>query len=63
MEVLKGQDEERPRLKFKTKTYKGIILLENEIEEIENMEIHDDDIWVCSYPRSGKPNASLMSCK
>ena len=58
MAMDKTKDEEKPRLKFKTKVYKGVVLLENEIEEIENMEIHDDDIWVCSYPRSGKSNAS-----
>ena len=39
---------------FKTKVYKGIVLLQNEIEEIEKMEILDDDVWVCSFPRSGK---------
>ena len=48
------KEEEKPRLIFKTKVYKGVVLLENEIEEIEKMEIKDDDIWVCSYPRSGK---------
>ena len=58
MAMDKTKDEEKPRLKFKTKIYKGVMLLENEIEEIENMEIHDDDIWVCSYPRSGESNAS-----
>ena len=39
---------------FHTKVYKGIVLLQNEIEDIEKMDILDDDIWVCSFPRSGR---------
>ena len=37
--------------------YKGISMLNyelKEIDEIEKMEIKEDDIWVCSFPRSGK---------
>ena len=45
----------RMRLKpLKLRFIKGIVLLQNEIEEIEKMEILDDDVWVCSFPRSGK---------
>lgn len=33
--------------------YKGIVVLEDQIEEIESMDIRDDDIWVCTFPRSG----------
>lgn len=43
----------KPQIKMKKKVYKGIIMMENEIEEIENMETRPDDIWVCSFPRSG----------
>lgn len=43
----------KPNIKMKKKVYKGILMMENEIEEIEHMDIRDDDIWVCSFPRSG----------
>lgn len=26
----------------------------NFADAIENMEVYDDDIWVCSFPKSGK---------
>lgn len=35
----------------------GCILPENYkqfADAIENFEVRDDDIWVCSYPKSGK---------
>lgn len=44
-------------LKETTQNYKGITMFRTclqEIEEIEKMEIKEDDIWVCSFPRSGK---------
>ena len=43
----------KPVRQFKTKTYKGVVMYDNEIEEIEKMDIRDNDVWVCSFPRSG----------
>ncbi|XP_060597875.1 sulfotransferase 1C2-like [Ruditapes philippinarum] len=45
--------EDKPRLFLKRKVYKGVTMMENEVEEIEKMETRPDDIWVCSFPRSG----------
>lgn len=33
--------------------YKGVIMQNNDIEDIEVMDTYVDDIWVCSFPRSG----------
>ena len=49
-----AEKEQKPRLFLKRKVYKGVTMMENEVEEIEKMETRDDDIWVCSFPRSGK---------
>jgi len=40
---------------FKTIVYKGITLWNCDMGRIRNMEILDDDVFVCTYPRSGKP--------
>lgn len=35
----------------------GVILRENYkqiADAIENIEVHDDDVWVCSFPKSGE---------
>jgi hypothetical protein len=45
--------EEKPRLQLVRKVYKGVAMFENEVEEIEQMDTRDDDVWVCSFPRSG----------
>lgn len=46
-------DTELPVIYFPMKTYKGVVMYNNEIEKIEQMEIRDDDVWACSFPRSG----------
>ena len=46
-------ENDKPVSVFKMKTYKGVVMYDNEIEEIEKMDIRDDDVWVCSFPRSG----------
>ena len=46
-------DSEKPVMYFAMKTYKGVVMYNNEIEEIEKMDTRDNDIWVCSFPRSG----------
>ena len=48
----------KPVRQFKTKTYKGVVMYDNEIEEIEKMDIRDDDVWVCSFPRSGNTQSN-----
>ena len=44
----------KPRMPMAQKVYKGVLMYENEIEEIENMGTRQDDIWVITFPRSGK---------
>ena len=44
----------KPRMPLFQKVYKGVLMFENEIEEIENMDTREDDIWVITFPRSGK---------
>lgn len=46
-------DQAKPRIQMVRKRYKGIMMMENEVEEIEKMETREDDIWLCGYPRSG----------
>ncbi|XP_060595994.1 sulfotransferase 4A1-like [Ruditapes philippinarum] len=45
-----GCDE---KIKVRLREYKGILMGYNEAEMIETMDTREDDIWVCSYPRSG----------
>jgi hypothetical protein len=49
--------EEEERLKkFGLRIYKGVVTYKNahhQVDEIEEMETRDDDIWVCTFPRSG----------
>lgn len=45
--------------------YKGVWLPEEYLkiaDEIENFKIRDDDVWVCSFPRSGKFCNTVISC-
>ena len=54
----KTQQDEKPEsnlpvLRLAETTYKGVVTYCFELPEIEKMAIRDDDIWVCSFPRSG----------
>ncbi|KAL4224763.1 Sulfotransferase domain [Mactra antiquata] len=49
----KSEDNTAPHTALVRKVYKGIQMFENEIEEIQTMNIRDDDIFVCTFPRSG----------
>ena len=51
-----AEQSEKPQPKLRTATYKGIAMFECEIDDIEKMETKEDDIWVCSFPRSGESN-------
>ncbi|KAL4222665.1 Sulfotransferase domain [Mactra antiquata] len=44
---------EKPKLQLRLTAYKGIAMFECEFDEIQTMETKEDDIFVCSYPRSG----------
>lgn len=35
----------------------------NFIDVIENFEVRDDDIWVCSFPKTGKSTEIIHSTK
>ena len=41
--------------------HKGILMVQCEIDEIQKFEMRDDDIWVCSFPRSGKGLSVCLS--
>ncbi|KAL4225037.1 hypothetical protein ACF0H5_015732 [Mactra antiquata] len=47
------QNDKSPGTTFGRRVYKGVKMFQNEIEEIQTMEIKDDDIFVCTFPRSG----------
>lgn len=49
----KTESGAKPRIHLKTMVHKGIVIAKCEIEEIKKMEMRDDDVWVCSFPRSG----------
>lgn len=45
-----------PDVNMKCITYKSIFVPESYkliADSIENLEIRDDDIWVCSFPKTG----------
>ncbi|XP_053373148.1 sulfotransferase 1A1-like [Mercenaria mercenaria] len=58
-ENAQTKDSEKPRMPLATRVYKGINMFDNEIEKIEKMDIQDDDVWICTYPRSG----TTMTCE
>lgn len=46
-------EEQGVNIKVRLREYKGVLMGYNETEMIESMDTRDEDIWVCSYPRSG----------
>lgn len=46
-------DIEHP-MRIATRVFKGILMWQNEAEDFETMETRDDDIWICTFPRSGR---------
>ncbi|XP_060595287.1 sulfotransferase 1C4-like [Ruditapes philippinarum] len=34
-------------------SHKGVVILKCEIDDIHGLQMRDDDIWVCTFPRSG----------
>ena len=53
--------ETKVNLRFELMMHKGILLLKGEPDEIRKLEMRDDDIWVCSFPRSGKRLSVCLS--
>ncbi|WAR13048.1 ST1A1-like protein [Mya arenaria] len=47
------KSKDKPRFSMNRRVYKGVVMFDNEAELIETMDTRQDDIWVCSYPRSG----------
>ena len=31
-------------------------------EEVENFEVYNDDVWVCSFQKSGEKNLFIFYC-
>jgi hypothetical protein len=50
----KDDADEMPDFQFERMVHKGVAMLKCEIDDIERMETRIDDIWVCSFPRSGR---------
>ncbi|XP_060576816.1 sulfotransferase 1E1-like isoform X2 [Ruditapes philippinarum] len=48
----KKMDEKYP-MRIAERRFKGILMWQCEAEEFETMETRADDIWICTYPRSG----------
>lgn len=40
-------------MRIAERRFKGILMWQNEAEEFETMETRDDDVWICTFPRSG----------
>ena len=60
-EKVTNNNKTLPVITFETFDYKGVVLIENgHYEEIETMETRQDDIWVCSFPRSGERFICLL---
>lgn len=53
---------EKPRLQLirETVKHKGIQVPKCEFGDIKNMIMREDDVWVCTFPRSGKLNILCM---
>ncbi|KAL4225036.1 hypothetical protein ACF0H5_015731 [Mactra antiquata] len=47
------QETQAEHVSFGRRVYKGVKMFVNEIEEIQTMNVKDDDIFVCTFPRSG----------
>ncbi|XP_053373334.1 amine sulfotransferase-like [Mercenaria mercenaria] len=52
-EASENGASEKPRLNLEIVKCRGILIAKCERDEIEKMEMRDDDIWVCTFPRSG----------
>lgn len=50
----KKDEGEKPDFQFERIVHKGVAMFKCEIDDIERMETREDDIWVCSFSRSGK---------
>ncbi|XP_060556050.1 amine sulfotransferase-like [Ruditapes philippinarum] len=48
----KKMDEKYP-MRIAERRFKGILMWQCEAEEFETMETRADDIWICTFPRSG----------
>ncbi|WAQ94068.1 ST1A1-like protein [Mya arenaria] len=48
-----NKDAKQEKILIKGRVYKGIPMVNNEAELIGTMDIRPNDIWVCSFPRSG----------
>ena len=44
---------ELPRLNVKTKRHNGILIWNCDIERVDGLKILEEDVFICTYPRSG----------
>ena len=54
--MANNQPEKPYGRKMQIKEYKGIYTFDcTELEDFASFKCRDDDVWVCSFPRSGNP--------
>ena len=56
-----AEKKELPQARvFQVKEYNGAYMWDcAEIEQFPSFKCRDDDVWVCSFPRSGKSSTIL----
>ncbi|XP_060569469.1 sulfotransferase 4A1-like [Ruditapes philippinarum] len=57
----KNDADEKPDFQFERMVHKGEAMFKCEIDDIKRMETREDDIWVCSFSRSGTTMTQEMT--
>lgn len=55
--VIKNNKYDSNREIYRDKYYNGCFLMDtydNVLEDIKDLQVHDSDVWVTSFPKSGK---------
>ncbi|XP_060572025.1 sulfotransferase 4A1-like [Ruditapes philippinarum] len=57
----KDNTDEKPAFHFERMVHRGVAMFKCEIDDIERMDTREDDIWVCSFSRSGTTMTQEMT--